>query len=83
MLDDSKILSHWVIPVGATVSAIALTRYFKSRGSPNEPKLPYPPGPRGLPLIGNMLDLPRDMPIWEGFSQMAETHRTLIVLTFW
>lgn len=82
MFEDSKILSPWVIPVGVTaVSVVVLTRYFGSRGSPNRSTLPYPPGPKGLPLIGNMLDLPRDTPIWEGFAQIAETHRTSMVST--
>ena len=82
MLDDPTILSHLVIPLGAAVSLVALTRYLRSRGLSNQPKFPYPPGPRGLPLIGNILDLPRDMHIWEGFTQMAETYRTSIALPF-
>ncbi|KAF9648948.1 cytochrome P450 [Thelephora ganbajun] len=76
MLDDSKILSHLVVPAGVTISLIALTRYLKSRDSLNKVKFPYPPGPKGLPLIGNALDLPRSIPIWEGFAQMAETYGT-------
>ena len=59
----------WLSLLGRdTVSVIALTRYFKSRGSLSGSKLPYPPGPRGLLLIGNTLGLPRDTLIWEGFA---------------
>jgi len=82
MFDDSKILSHLVIPAGATVFVIALARYFKSKGSLNNSKLPYPPGPKGLPLVGNMLDLPRGIPLWEGFAQMGETYRVSMVPNF-
>ena len=28
--------------------------------------LPYPPGPKGLPLIGNALDIPKEAP-WLAF----------------
>ena len=79
MFDDTKTISHLTVSIGVTVSIIALGRYLKSRGSRNKSKLPYPPGPKGLPLIGNILDLPRDVPVWEGFAKMAETYRTLIV----
>ena len=80
MLDGSTTLSHLIIPFGAAASLVALTSYLKSRGFPNRPKLPYPPGPKGLPLVGNILDLPRDMHIWEGFTQMAEAYRTSTVV---
>lgn len=33
----------------------------------------YPPGPQRYPIIGNLLDFPRN-PIWEGFSRMAQEH---------
>ena len=82
MLGDSMTLSHLVVPLGAAVSVAALTGYLRSRGFPNQPKLPYPPGPKGLPLIGNILDLPRGTHVWEGFTQMAEAYRTSMVLAF-
>jgi len=77
--DDSKLLPRLAIPVCVAVSFVVLARYFGLRGSPRRSKLPYPPGPKGLPLIGNILDLPRGIPVWEGFAQMAETYRTSTV----
>ena len=82
MFDDSNILSHLVIPVGVTISLIALTKYLRSRDSLNKSGLPYPPGPKGLPFIGNMLDVPSNVTIWEGFAQMANKYRPSIFLAF-
>jgi len=79
MLGDTKILSPMAVPLGATILLIVLARYLRTRDSLDKPKLPYPPGPKGLPLIGNALDFPRGMPIWEGFGQMAEKYRTSMV----
>ena len=83
MFDDTKTLSSLAVPVATAVSLIVLAKYLKSRHSPSKSKFPYPPGPKGLPLIGNTLDLPRGVPIWEGFTQMAEKYRTSMVLTIW
>ena len=83
MLVDTRMLSPLVIPLGATILIIALARYFRSRDSLNKSRLPYPPGPKGLPLIGNALDFPRGMPIWEGLGRMAEKYRTSMVPVIW
>ena len=78
MINSSKILSYLVVPVGTAVCLVVLARYIRSRGKSN---LPYPPGPKGLPLIGNILDLPRDIPVWEALARMAKTHRMLTTFT--
>lgn len=36
--------------------------------------LPHPPGPKGYPLIGNLLDFPAGVPLWEGLANMARQH---------
>jgi len=33
---------------------------------------PYPPGPKGYPLIGNILDIPQDIPAWKAFIALAQ-----------
>ena len=34
---------------------------------------PLPPGPRRLPLIGNMLDIPREQP-WLGYKKLSQQY---------
>src|SRR6267142_3045711 len=35
--------------------------------------LPYPPGPRRLPIIGNLLDIPKHFS-WLAYTRFSETH---------
>lgn len=39
----------------------------------NTNKLPYPPGPKGIPFLGNALDLPREKE-WETYSDWARKY---------
>ena len=36
-----------------------------------KPTLQYPPSPKGYPIIGNVLDLPMNVPLWESFVSLA------------
>ena len=53
-------------------SAFALAVVKKWRGS----ALPYPPGPKGYPILGNALDLIMSVPIWEGITSLANRYGT-------
>jgi len=41
-----------------------------------KPTLPYAPGPKGYPVLGNVLDLPMSIPIWENFVSLANKYGT-------
>jgi len=34
---------------------------------------PFPPGPKGLPLLGNIVDIPQSQP-WDTFSKWGEIY---------
>jgi hypothetical protein len=40
--------------------------------------LPYPPGPRSLPIIGNLLDLPKEF-AWLAFTSFSEQYGTILL----
>ena len=42
-----------------------------------KPALPDPPGPKGYPILGNVLDIAVNVPIWETFVSLANNHGTL------
>ena len=41
--------------------------------------LPYPPGPPSRPIIGNLLDFPKDMP-WSAYTEMSKKYGMCIIL---
>jgi len=51
----------------AATSLALIWRWQKNRS-----RLPYPPGPKGYPLIGNVLDVPQDVPVWKTFIDLAQ-----------
>jgi len=39
--------------------------------------LPYPPGPRPKPIVGNLLDIPKDFS-WLAYAQFSKTYGTSV-----
>jgi hypothetical protein len=53
------------ISLAVAVSLILLS--IRRRNS----KLPYPPGPKGYPLLGNVFDVPKDLSVWKAAMSMG------------
>lgn len=68
MLDQQQ---TWVVLALVAATAVLVSKKNKQR-------LPYPPGPAGLPIIGNMLDMPNDVP-WETYAQWGKEYGQYIV----
>ena len=59
-----------VFYVASVFVATSLALIWKRKHSGS--KLSLPPGPKGLPLLGNLLDIPKDVPIWLSFTSIAQ-----------
>jgi len=62
-----------ISPLGGVLLAIAASLVLVRRRRRNA-RLSYPPGPKGYPLIGNVLDIPQDVPLWKALMSVAAKH---------
>jgi hypothetical protein len=51
-----------------SIAASLAIRVYQRRG-----RLPYPPGPRPLPLVGNLFDIPKELS-WLSYVQLSKKH---------
>ena len=54
--------------------AFAGVWYWLQRRSSAKNTLPYPPGPKAYPIIGNLLDFSLTAPLWEAFASLAKQY---------
>jgi hypothetical protein len=54
----------------------SLAAFLAIRGRQRRRGLPYPPGPRPLPLIGNLLDIPKEFS-WLSYTHLSKKHGTI------
>ncbi|QRW03314.1 hypothetical protein RhiLY_02313 [Ceratobasidium sp. AG-Ba] len=60
-----------ILPVAAVGAVLIAFVYYRNSFKPS---LPLPPGPRGLPLLGNALELGKvaDGAFWLKFAEYAD-----------
>ncbi|KAF6744930.1 cytochrome P450 [Ephemerocybe angulata] len=58
---------------GTAFTALALRILYRWWAGSNASGLPYPPGPKGYPLINNVLDVPLERP-WEGYEKLSRQY---------
>ena len=63
-----SISEKYLGPALALVAAAIVLVLTKKKSSTS--RFPYPPGPKGYPIIGNLFDFPRNL-VWEGLAKMA------------
>ncbi|KAJ2911840.1 hypothetical protein MD484_g8575, partial [Candolleomyces efflorescens] len=59
--------------LGGVAIVVVLRGLARRWGTSSPSSLPYPPGPKGLPIIGNLLDLPLDRP-YEGYAKLSKQY---------
>lgn len=62
-----------LVALAAIAALFYLRKYLTGQA---QPYLPYPPGPRGLPLVGNIFDMPKDITPQEAYFNFGRKYGT-------
>ena len=65
-------MSDGALYVASLCAAVSLAFIWKWRC--RESRLSFPPGPKGLPLLGNVFDIPKGVPVWLAFTSMSKKY---------
>ncbi|TFK20135.1 cytochrome P450 [Coprinopsis marcescibilis] len=78
-MDPTTILgdSQWKWPIAAGL-ALGMYTVSKSAAKKRSP-LPLPPGPKGLPIVGNVLQIPQTKP-WLVYNEWAKQYGDVIYI---
>ncbi|KAF4610328.1 hypothetical protein D9613_010451 [Agrocybe pediades] len=81
MLPTHFSASHQTLAFFATVLILYLVlRRRRQRRLANSRNLPYPPGPKPLPLLGNIFDIARENEV-ASYQRLAKNHGDLVFLS--
>jgi len=62
-----------ILAVDVLVLLSSLSLFLAIRDHQRRRGLRYPPGPRPLPIVGNLFDIPLEFS-WLTYSQLSKTH---------
>lgn len=71
----------YAVLVGTLAYALVAQALWGKSRKRNPKNLPLPPGPKGYPIIGNLLDMPQDKP-WIAYNEWSKTYGALQLYAF-
>ena len=73
MLLSLTLVEYLVLDLAALSLFAYVVRTYLGDRSSRRRGLQYPPGPRGLPILGNLFDIPRRAP-WETYTRWGKQY---------